>query len=135
MAAPYAPPSRKPRPREPACEPAPMMARLIGIIGSTHGVRFSARPPTKTSSRIASGPRPSNRPFSRTPFSALWMNCRKSLVPRYPPVVPRIVKLSRRATPSSESPLAAAVAEPEAEAQTDFTGALPRPNAIAPNTS
>ena len=37
----------KPRPREPACAPAPMIARLIGIIGSTHGVRFSARPPTQ----------------------------------------------------------------------------------------
>ena len=41
-----------------------MMARLIGIIGSTHGVRFSARPPRNTISRIASGPRPSNRPRS-----------------------------------------------------------------------
>ncbi len=41
-----------------------MMARLIGIIGSTHGVRFSASPPTRTSSRIASGPRPSKSPRS-----------------------------------------------------------------------
>ena len=39
-----------------------MIARLIGIIGSTHGVRFSARPPSSTSTRIASGPRPSNIP-------------------------------------------------------------------------
>ena len=39
-----------------------MIARLIGIIGSTHGVRFSARPPRNTISRIASGPRPSNMP-------------------------------------------------------------------------
>ena len=45
-------------------DPAPMIARLIGIIGSTHGVRLSARPPRNTISRIASGPRPSNRPRS-----------------------------------------------------------------------
>ena len=51
-----------------------MMARLIGIIGSTHGVRFSARPPTSTSSRMASGPRPSKSPRSVTPASAFWMN-------------------------------------------------------------
>ena len=57
-------PSRKPRLREPACAPAPMIARLIGIIGSTHGVRFSARPPRRTISRMASGPRPSKSPLS-----------------------------------------------------------------------
>ena len=51
-----------------ACAPAPMIARLIGIIGSTHGVRFSARPPRNTISRIASGPRPSNSPF---PYAVL----------------------------------------------------------------
>ena len=50
------------RARDPAWAPAPMIARLIGIIGSTHGVRFSARPPSSTISRIASGPRPSNMP-------------------------------------------------------------------------
>jgi hypothetical protein len=55
-----------------------MIARLIGIIGSTHGVRLRARPPTMTMNRMASGPRPSNQPFSTMPFSALWMNVRKS---------------------------------------------------------
>jgi hypothetical protein len=45
-----------------------MIARLIGIIGRTHGVRLSASPPTSTSSRMAIGPRPSNRPRS---FDAL----------------------------------------------------------------
>jgi hypothetical protein len=55
-----------------------MIARLIGIIGSTQGVRFSARPPISTIKRIANGPRPSNIPFSFTPASALRMNVRKS---------------------------------------------------------
>ena len=67
-----------PRLRDPACAPAPMIARLIGIIGSTHGVRLSARPPISTSSRIISGPRPSNMPRGFTPFSALWMNATNS---------------------------------------------------------
>ena len=78
IATPYADPSMNPRPREPACAPAPMMARLMGIIGSTHGVRFKASPPTSTSSRIISGPRPSNIPRSFTPFSALWTKRRNS---------------------------------------------------------
>ena len=55
-----------------------MIARLIGIIGSTHGVRFSARPPRKTIARMASGPRPSKSPAGLTPASALWMNVRNS---------------------------------------------------------
>ena len=38
-----------------------MIARLIGIIGKTQGVRFSAKPPISTSSRMAKGPRPSNQ--------------------------------------------------------------------------
>ena len=86
IAAPYTPPSRKPRDRDPAFAPAPMIARLIGIIGSTHGVRLSARPPRNTSSRIASGPRPSNSPFSLMPLSAFLTNVRNSSTLRYPPV-------------------------------------------------
>ena len=46
---------------------------------------------------MASGPRPSNRPRGLTPASASRMNARKSAVPRYPPVVPAMVKPSRRA--------------------------------------
>jgi hypothetical protein len=79
---PYADPSRKPRPRDDAFAPAPITARLIGIIGSTHGVRLSARPPTSTSSRMASGPRPSNIPRSFTPLSAFRMKARNSFVLR-----------------------------------------------------
>jgi hypothetical protein len=55
-----------------------MIARLIGIIGNTQGVRFRARPPRNTSTRMATGPRPSNGPRAFTPVSALWMNVRKS---------------------------------------------------------
>ena len=56
-----------------------MMARLIGIIGSTHGVRFSASPPRRTSSRIASGPRPSKSPRCLDAvFRVADMNVRKS---------------------------------------------------------
>ena len=61
----------------PACAPAPMIARLIGIIGSTHGVRFSARPPRNTIARIASGPRPSKSPLRFVPDSASRMNCQE----------------------------------------------------------
>jgi hypothetical protein len=57
-----------------------MIARLMGIIGSTQGVRLSAMPPISTSSRIASGPRPSNQPGSFTPCSAFRMNVRKAPV-------------------------------------------------------
>ena len=42
--------------REPACAPAPMIARLIGIIGRTHGVRFSASPPRNTSAGSRAAP-------------------------------------------------------------------------------
>ena len=49
--------------REPACAPAPMIARLIGIIGSTQGVRFNARPPSRTSTRIASDAAILEHPF------------------------------------------------------------------------
>src|SRR5436309_1736063 len=84
MAPPYVAPSRNPRLRDPACAPAPMMAKLMGIIGSTHGVKLSARPPTSTMTKIAAAPRPSNQPLSVTPVSALRMNFRKSSVARYP---------------------------------------------------
>ena len=141
MAAPYAPPIRNPRPRERAVEPAPMMARLIGIIGRTHGVRFSANPPRNTISRIASGPRPSKSPGSFTPSSALRMNFRKSRVPRYPPVAARMVKSSRDTTRA-----AASTAFPGLMKSVAFTGAalgvltvmsggLPCPKAIRSKTS
>jgi len=58
--------------------PAPMIARLMGIIGSTHGVKFSARPPMNTMARTASGPRPSRRPLGLTPASEFLMNSTKS---------------------------------------------------------
>ena len=51
-----------------------MIARLIGIIGSTHGVRLSASPPMKTIARIANGPRPSKMPLVWMPASASPMN-------------------------------------------------------------
>ena len=82
IAAPYALPRRKPRRREPACAPAPMIARLIGIIGSTHGVRFKARPPMRTMSSMAATPRSSRSPRCCTPDSALRMKVRKSSRPR-----------------------------------------------------
>src|SRR3954447_12152300 len=64
------------------------------------------------------------------------MNSRKSLVPRYPPVVPRIVKRSRLATPASRLPLGAAVVPATGEdGEDDFGGGPPGPNAIALNTS
>ena len=135
IAPPYAAPSRNPRPRDddpsPArfCVPAPMIARLIGIIGRTHGVRFSARPPMRTSSRIASGPRPSNMPRSFTPVSALWMNVRKSVVPRYPPVVPRTVN-SASARSSSLPP--AAVTSPGVVACVSRTLLLSPPGGFSP---
>src|SRR6478752_8328074 len=60
------------------------------------------------------------------------MNSRKSVVPRYPPVVPRIVKPSRRATPGSAFPFPG---EGVAAGADDAGGAPPRPNAIPLNTS
>ena len=52
-----------------------MMARLIGIIGKTHGVRFNASA-DKQSNRIASGPRPSNAPWRGS--DSVAMNFRNS---------------------------------------------------------
>ena len=82
MASPYALPSAKPRPRDPARVPAPMMARLIGIRGRTQGVRLSASPPMSTSARMASGPRPSNHPVSARPDSARSTKSRNSSASR-----------------------------------------------------
>ena len=64
-------PQLVPRDRERPWAPAPMIARLMGIIGSTQGVRVKASPPRKTSRRMARGPRPSNIPFWTEPDSAL----------------------------------------------------------------
>ena len=113
-----------------------MMARLIGIIGSTHGVRLSARPPRSTISRMASGPRPSNSPFSCTPFSALRMNCRKSAAAQ---VAARRAedREVRRGVPRSPGLAPPARAGGGAAAASDAIdgaaglGASPWPNAIA----
>ena len=80
-----------------------MIARLIGIIGSTHGVRFSASPPIRINARMASGPRPSNQPCSASPDSARWMNSRNCSSFRYPPVVAATVNRSSRASTSPSS--------------------------------
>ena len=47
-------PSAKPRRRFRFRAPAPMMARLIGIIGRTQGVRFNASPPSRIKPSVAS---------------------------------------------------------------------------------
>ena len=48
-----------------------MIARLIGIIGSTHGVRFKRDAADSTISRIANGPRPSNIPRADAGFGVV----------------------------------------------------------------
>jgi hypothetical protein len=63
-----------------------MIARLIGTIGSTHGVRFKASPPMNTSAMIASGPCPSNNPAGLIPASAFDTKVRNSSRSMYAPV-------------------------------------------------
>ena len=110
-----------------------MIARLIGIIGSTHGVRFSARPPSSTISRIASGPRPSNSPCSLTPFSALWTKLQELVGVQvaagraeHGEAVERW-RCRRRRTAAPAAALSAGAATP---APAGAAGASPLPNAI-----
>jgi len=133
IAPPYAEPRRNPRLLDCACAPAPMIARLMGIIGSTHGVRFRARPPISTRRTTASGPRPSNIPRGLIPASAFPMNCRNACVFWYPPVVPATTK------PSSNEASSATVFGEEGTGAVGPVGSAdgfsPVPNAMVANTS
>jgi hypothetical protein len=96
------------------------MARLIGINGSTQGVRLSAKPPSKTRSRTATVPRPSNGLGAVTPFSAFFRNVLNSPTPRYPPAVAATEKRASRpvtsATDVAGEDVAGAIDCPTAEA-------------------
>ena len=111
-----------------------MIARLIGIIGSTHGVRFSARPPRSTTRRIASGPRPSNRPRFVTPASAS-----RTLLQEVGRVQISAERIAQLVEPVERGEAAArdaaAVAVAAAAPGSDVAGGLvPWPNAIASKT-